>query len=165
VADRARAAAGRGRDHDSSGRTAAAAPARGHAAQGRGRAEASLAERRRRYGSKALERIANELLGTPRGGRNEALFRAACQTHRLANGGCLGSDDAERELWRVACACGLNSDEIRATIHSGIAHAGNESSGPKFDTIGAAVAAAILGEVQARRRAFYEQRKGWRRRA
>lgn len=70
------------------------------------------------YGRAALDTELRELRATPKGGRNDALNRAAFACFQLVEAGELDEAEVEERLWEAARATGLDDAEIRGTITS-----------------------------------------------
>ena len=73
------------------------------------------------YARAALEAECAKLAETAEGGRNQALNVAAFSAGTLIGAGWVCRDQCEAALHDAALACGLDEDETRATIASGIA--------------------------------------------
>src|SRR5262249_30520337 len=72
------------------------------------------------YGRKALESEASRVLLATEGERNAQLNRSAFSLGQLIAGGALERWDVEATLERAATGAGLDRQEIKATIRSGI---------------------------------------------
>src|SRR5262249_36309881 len=72
------------------------------------------------YGRKALESEASRVLLATEGERNAQLNRSAFALGQLVAGGALERWDVEATLERAATGAGLDRQEIKATIRSGI---------------------------------------------
>ena len=89
------------------------------------RADARLAA----YGRAALASVARDLAGTPAGGRNEALYRAAFRAGSLVGAGAVDIFAARAALEEAGGLCGLWHDEPRKSadtlargLADGVAH-------------------------------------------
>lgn len=71
-----------------------------------------------RYGAAALRRICEELANTGRGGRNNALNRAAFAVAQLVAGGQIADLEGRRAVAEAAAKSGLGAKEIRQTARS-----------------------------------------------
>jgi len=76
--------------------------------------------RTRRYAEAALQSESLAVAGSPTGSRNEALNTAAFSLGQFVSAGVLSEAEVMRELTRAAMDAGLELEEIRATIMSGL---------------------------------------------
>lgn len=74
-----------------------------------------------RYAQTALAREIAAMSSTGEGGRNEQLNRSAFSLGTLIGAGILDETEAAQELTQAARAAGLDDDEIRDTLRSGLA--------------------------------------------
>lgn len=72
------------------------------------------------YAQRALDEECRRVREAPEGTRNHTLNRAAFSVGQLIGANLLDEADAERELWNAAMAAGLEEDEARKTIASGL---------------------------------------------
>jgi len=73
-----------------------------------------------KYVAKAVTEECEAVASTTKGGRNKALFLAACRLGELVGGGYLPEEVAWRMLEAVGEKCGLPPREVRATTKSGL---------------------------------------------
>jgi hypothetical protein len=71
------------------------------------------------YGRRAIEGLADEMLGALEGSRNDTLLAVARRAGRLEAAGELDAGLAERVLTEAACAVGLCPREVELTFASG----------------------------------------------
>ncbi len=76
--------------------------------------------RTRRYAEAALRDEVLAVADSPKGSRNEQLNKSAFALGQFVAAGVLSESEIERELSRAAMHVGLESEEIRATITSGL---------------------------------------------
>ncbi len=81
----------------------------------------------RAYALKALANEVERVRNAPRGKRNDTLNRAACALSRFLPDGSLDRALVEGLLRDAALTAGLDTTEIRKTIESGLAVAGEQS--------------------------------------
>jgi hypothetical protein len=82
-------------------------------------------DRRARYVEAALRRELEAVEGAPPGDRNHQLNRSAWSLARFVVEGELASEDLEGELLEAAIRAGLERNEARATIRSGLRRRGS----------------------------------------
>lgn len=70
------------------------------------------------YGLKALEEITKEMASTPKGQRNDTLYKLSCRLGSLVAGDELSESSAE-QLKQAAIQAGLEAEEIEKTFNSG----------------------------------------------
>jgi hypothetical protein len=79
-----------------------------------------ISQRQSNYVQKAARNILEELASAGKGGRNNALNKAAMALARFIPGGYLSSSEAESSLMSVASSMGLKQIEARSTIKQGM---------------------------------------------
>lgn len=77
-------------------------------------------QKARKYAEAALRNEAQKMSNTPNGNRNEQLNKSAFALGQVVAVGLLSKAEATRELTRAATHAGLEPEEIRATIASGL---------------------------------------------
>lgn len=82
---------------------------------------ATVGAREQEYARAALEAECVKLAETAEGGRNQALNVAAFSAGTLIGARWIGRDECEAALYEAALASGLEEDETKATMASGLA--------------------------------------------
>lgn len=77
-------------------------------------------DRRQAYVEAAVHRILDDLIGVGKGGRNNALNRAAFAIGQFVGAGALSRQDAEYMLEKTGALLGLKPREMAVTIKSGL---------------------------------------------
>lgn len=108
-------------------------------------AEAKSWTLQQRYAQTALAREIDQLRATGEGGRNDQLNVAAFSLGTLVGAGILDEAQAIQELTDAAQAIGLEADEIRDTVRSGLA--GGKQKPRDLSTIGQRPPSAGRGTI------------------
>lgn len=83
---------------------------------------------RRIFAASVINTRCREISGTPTGGRNIKVFRAAAAAARLCAAGVLDIEEARAAIAAAALNAGLAHGEIQTTINSGIARGRKDGS-------------------------------------